>query len=120
MNFTMQRDRIVVSMSGRAIEFIKGVPTHVPQQCWAEVQAQGAVPEEDIPEPDKKGAEAPQGAERAAAIAKAIEHMVLRGERNDFTASGAPQAGALSLECGFTVDAKERDEAWTLAQNDSD
>lgn len=116
MKFTMQRDRVVVSKFGRAFEFEKGVPLHVPPMCHEEVIAQGAVPEEDIVEEDKKPPGAPQGTERAEAIAAAIKKMVLKGERDEFTAAGSPHAGSLSALVGFSVDAKERDAAWALAQ----
>lgn len=118
MNFTMSRDRIVVSKFGRAIEFKKGVSTHVPEMCWEECQAQGAVPDDDLPEPDVSVPVAPQGAERAAALAAAIKTMVLRAQRDDFTASGAPNVAVLATAAGFAIDAKERDVAWAAAQNE--
>lgn len=119
MKFVMSRDRVVVSRLGRSFEFKKGEPLHVPSMCWDEVQAQGAVPEEELPEPEAKIPTVPEGVERAAKIAEAIKVMVLRGQREDFTASGAPHAAVLSNEVGFIVDAKERDLAWAAAQNDA-
>jgi hypothetical protein len=118
MNFIMPRDRVVVSKMGRAYEFKKGEPLHVAPMCWDEVIAAGAVPEDELPADDAKDIKAPQGPERAALIKEAIEKMVLRGQREDFGANGAPNAAALSAMVGFTVDAKERDGAWKLAQNE--
>lgn len=118
MKFIMQRDRIVVSKFGRAIEFLKGVPTHVPEMCWDECQAQGAVPEDDLPVTEAPVSNEPQGAERARIIADSIKTLVLRGQRDDFTASGSPSPGALSQVAGFPIDAKERDISWALAQTE--
>lgn len=118
MRFTMQRDRTVVSKFGRSFGFIKGEPLHVPDMCWEEVMAAGGVSEEELPDPAIPVSTVPQGAPRALAIAEAIKVMVLKGERNDFNASGMPQAGVLSQIAGFAVDAKERDLAWALSQTD--
>ena len=118
MKFTMSRDRTVVSKFGRSFDFVKGEPLHVPDMCWDEVQAAGAVPEDELPVAEDPLAGVPQGAERAAAIAAAVEAMVLKGQRDDFTANGSPNAAVLSAACGFSVDAKERDLAWTAAQTD--
>lgn len=119
MKFTMSRDRTVVSKFGRAIEFVKGEPTHVPEMCYEEVMAAGGVPEDELPVPDVTDT-TPTGAARTEAIVAAIKAMVLRGAREDFTAAGAPHAAALSAAVGFPVDAKERDAAWALAQNEAE
>jgi hypothetical protein len=119
MKFTMSRDRTVVSKFGRAIEFEKGVATHVPEMCYEEVMAAGGVPEDDLPEPEITDT-TPQGVARTEAIVAAIKAMVLRGAREDFTAAGAPHAAALSAMAGFPVDAKERDAAWALAQTEAE
>jgi hypothetical protein len=118
MNFIMPRDRIVASKFGRSFQFVKGEPLHVPDMCWEEVQAAGAVPESELPVDENAVPPAPQGAERAKAISDAIKKMVLKGERNDFTGSGAPNAAVLSSITGFMVDAKERDLAWAAAQTE--
>ena len=118
MNFTMQRNHTVVSRTGRAIEFVKGVPTHVPEMCWTECQAQGAVPDDELPSIDPSLPVVPQGPARAAAIAEAIRVLVLRAARGDFTASGSPSPAALSQIAGFPIEARERDTAWTLARTE--
>lgn len=120
MNFVMHRDRVVPTRLGRAYGFEKGVPLHVPPECWADVQAAGAVPEDELPDDSETKSDVPQGPERAKKIQDAIKAMVLRGQRNDFTASGAPNAGVLSANLGFVVDAKERDTVWAAAQNDGE
>lgn len=50
MKFTLNRDRVHASVLGLSVEFKKGVPTHVPPELYAEVQAIGAVPEDEIVE----------------------------------------------------------------------
>ena len=39
MKFTLNRDRVHASVLGLSVEFKKGVPTHVPPELYAEVQA---------------------------------------------------------------------------------
>ena len=57
MKFTLNRDRVHASVLGLSVEFKKGVPTHVPPELYAEVQAFGAVPDalalgDEIPLPE--------------------------------------------------------------------
>jgi hypothetical protein len=118
MKFTMNRNFTVASLSGRAVEFKKGVATHVPPQMYDEVQAKGAVPEDDLPEQKADGTP-PTGEARMQAIKDAIKTMVKRGAREDFTAAGSPHSAALAKLVGFTVDGKERDAAWTAVQADT-
>ena len=113
MKFVMNRNRVVETTKGHVIGFKKGEPTFVPYACYDEVQAAGAVPEEEIPEDPVKVAADPQGGDRDALIAAAIEEIVLKNAREDFTAGGAPHAKVISHKVGFTVDAHERDDAWT-------
>jgi hypothetical protein len=117
MKFTMARDRSVSTKFGRSFEFKKGVPLHVPDMCWEDVQAAGAVPEDDLPVPEEGAVVVPQGKARTDAIQTAMKQMVLRGERNDFSASGAPKVEPLSHALGFPVDAKERDSVWVAVQS---
>lgn len=118
MKFTMSRDKCVSTTLGRSFDFVKNEPLYVPDFCWDAVQAAGAVPEDELPEGDPDAPVVPTGEERKALIKKAIEAMVLKGQRGDFTASGSPSAQVLSATVGFTVDAKERDASWAAAQND--
>lgn len=113
MNFVMNRTRVVETTKGHMIGFVKGVPTFVPYSCYDEVQAAGAVPEEELPEDPVKAAADPQGQDRDALIAAAIEEIVLKNAREDFTAAGVPHAKVISHKVGFQVDAHERDAAWT-------
>lgn len=116
MKFTMHRDRTIASVMGHAIEFKKGVATHVPPTMYKEVMEAGAEPEEDLELP----AELTAG-ERLALIKAAMEEIVKRDNREDFTAAGVPHTTAVAAVCGYTISAKERDRVWaTLAGGDDD
>lgn len=119
MKFVMHRNRTIVSTSGHAIEFVKGELTHVPPAMYEQVMAAGGVPEEEIDlDPPKEGEviEPADPVTRQKEIFKAMEKVTLRGKREEFTASGAPHAKVLSTELGWTVQNKERDQAWTAFQ----
>ena len=116
MRFVMHRNRTIVSTSGHAIEFKKGELTHVPPAMYEQVMASGAVPEEELEEP--KEGELVQEPEvgsnaRRDAVYAAFEKLTLRGQREDFTASGAPHAKSLSNVLGWRIENKERDTLWT-------
>ena len=113
MKFVMNRDRVVETTKGHVIAFVKGVPTFVPYACYDEVQAAGAVPEEELPEDPAKEIADPQGQDRDALIAMAIEEVVLKNNPKDFTAAGVPHVKVLEAKMGFQIDANERDAAWT-------
>ena len=117
MMFTLNRDRVVPTMAGRSIEFKKNVPTHVPPQCHAEVIAACAIPESEIEEPKGLLPVAPAGTERLNAIKAALQAVAARGQREDFTASGAPHLGVLAGILGFAIDQRERDAVWTEMLN---
>ena len=97
MKFTLNRDRVHASVLGLSVEFKKGVPTHVPPELYAEVQAIGAVPEDEIVEEPTvaKTSEPSDPNKRKEDVFAAFEILVLRNDRNDFTAGGAPHGGAL-------------------------
>jgi hypothetical protein len=118
MNFVMMRDRTIASVHGHAVEFKKGVATHVPPVMYDEVMAAGAVPEEELPEEEPKAndAEPTDPSERKALVMAAIEQIALKNSREDFTASGAPHGKALAAVLGFRVDNKERDLLWAEFQ----
>lgn len=117
MNFVLNRDKTVSTLSGHIIEFKKGAPTYVPRACWEAVQAVGAVPEEELPEEPKVDNPEPTDADkRRDVIMDAMEQIVLRNRREDFTATGAPHARALKELLGFTVQNKERDTLWDKVQ----
>ena len=113
MKFVMPRTRVVSTTKGHCIGFTKGVPTFVPYGCYDEVQAAGAVPEDELPDDEVKAAQDPQGAERDGLIAMALEEVILKNAPKDFTAAGMPHVKVLEAKLGFSIDATERDAAWT-------
>lgn len=111
MNFILNRDRVVASLCGRSVEFKKGVPTYVPPAMHKDVIAIGAVPEDELPDDEKKAPEM-TAEERKAKITEAMKTMLAENKREDFTATGIPHNKALSTRVGFAVDARERDAVW--------
>lgn len=113
MNFVLNRTKTIASTLGHTIEFIKGNPTFVPREMWPEVQAIGAIPEEDLPEVVRADTKEPQDpAERKAAIFAGFTQLVLGAKRDSFTGTGVPHAKSLGAQIGFMVDNKERDALW--------
>lgn len=110
----------VSSLSGRSVEFKKGVATYAPDQMHAELISVGIVPAEEIPEPEEVGGpkEPTVPDERKAAIFAVFEKMILRGKREDFAGTGAPHAAVISKELGWAVGGKERDSMWQSFQAD--
>lgn len=111
MYFTLNRNLVLASTTGHAVEFKKDVPTFVPPPMYKEVKSLGAEATEDMPE-DVGAAvsKAPEDQdERDAAIRDAIEALTLKNQREDFGASGKLNLKPLSDFVGWTVNAKERD-----------
>lgn len=122
MKFAMPRNRTIVSLCGLSIEFKKGELTYVPPAMYAEVIAVGGVPENEIEEDELPPAPATPAEliEREAKMFSAFEAIVLRGNRDDFTAGGVPHNSVLARELGWSVQAKERDAAWVKFQASKD
>lgn len=113
MKFILHRDRTICTLRGHSIEFKKGEPTYVPPDCYDEVIAIGAVPEEELVEAEKPADSEPTDlAARRSALFDAFDAIVLRNNTNDFTAGGVPGAKAVAAVLGWTPDNKERTEAW--------
>lgn len=113
MNFVLQRNRTVATLRGHVIEFKKGEPTYVPPDCYDEVIAIGAVPEEELVEAEQPaGSEPTDLAARRSALFDAFDAIVLRNNSSDFTAGGVPGAKAVAAILGWTPDNKERTDAW--------
>lgn len=106
MKFTMSRDRVIASVYGHAIEFKKGVPTLVPDLMIKEVLAAGGEPDEPVDEPE---ADTPEV--RADKILAAVKRIVERATEGELSTDGVPHPSVVSKECGFGIDAKERDAA---------
>lgn len=115
MNFILHRNRTLASKMGHSIEFKKGVPTHVPPECHEEALGMGAVPESELEDADQKDVPLTDE-EKSEKLVAAIEAMVGRNQRDDFTAAGLPHSKALAGIVGFPVDASQRDAAWAKFQ----
>ena len=113
--FTLNRNHVLTSLSGRSVEFVKGVPTHVPPMMIKEALAIGANPAEgteaDLSEPEVKKAPTDPDV-RSAAIMEAVEKLAAQNDREAFTAAGSPTAKAVSALVGYTVAAQEVKKVW--------
>lgn len=112
----LNRNFTLATTKGHVIEFKKGVPTNVPKAVYQEALSIGAQPpdgNEPVVEDDRKKDAAPQDpAERNPLILAAIEAIIERNEREDFTAAGSPTVDAVSKEVGFKVSAREIAGQW--------
>ena len=109
--FTLNRNLTLHSVLGHSIRFIKGEPTHVPAPLIPEVVALGAQavdsePGIDAPE-EKPATPVLDDQERGQAILAAIELIIERNSRLDFTAGGAPTTQAVEKITGFDVYVRE-------------
>lgn len=124
MKYVLHRNFVLATTLGHAIEFKKGVPTEVPKILHREAIAIGAIPEAQVEEDDKQVLEAPiDPSKRQEDILAAFELIVAKADREDFTAAGLPHPRAVSKIVGYTIQAKERDEAWQVylaAQEEED
>jgi len=119
MKFALHRNLTVSTPLGHSIEFKKGVLTYVPPEAHDAVVAVGAIPEEELPEPqvDSGSAEPADPKERRDAVYAAFEKIILRNVREDFAASGSPSAKALNDVLGWPLSAKERTSMWVQFNN---
>lgn len=112
----LNRDHTLNTKFGHSILFKKGVPTLVSKLVYAEAIAIGAVPEDGSDPnvlPEKAISKEPADpAERAPQIRAAIELLIDRNTRGDFTASGAPTAAAVTEVAGYKVQSKEIAAVW--------
>lgn len=112
----LNRNYVLSTMVGHSIAFEKGVPIDVPPTCYAAAIGIGAVTA-DGAEPnvlqDKEVDRTPiDPQERSTLILVAVEELVARNDRNDFTAAGKPAVDAVNRELGFRATGKEIDTAW--------
>jgi len=114
MQFICNRELVVVSkVAGRSVRFEKGVPTHVPQRMWREVQAQGAVPVEEIIEEAVVTPPQPDEPEERKEIAfQAFDTLMKANDREAFSGAGAPTITAVEKLTNLKLSAKERDVFW--------
>ncbi len=116
MNFTLNRNHTVASVTGHSIKFVKDVPTYVPRQMHREVKAIGAVEcdgdEVDFSAPEKPAAPVDQ-IERDELIKMALAEIREKNDRDDFTATGTPKVKTVTEMVGFDVQAKEVAALWS-------
>lgn len=125
MLFESNRDIVVRSLRGHAIEFKKGVPTLVPRIMHEEVMEKGIIPvseddgkkidpvKADVGEKKPKIFLAPDDQmERNDAILEVIKAIVVRNNSKDFTGGNVPSAAAVSTGLGWKTDQKEVRTVW--------
>jgi hypothetical protein len=112
---TLHRNFVLRTTKGHSVRFVKGEPVLVPPICVEDAVAIGAIPvkegEGDVI-PEEPVVPVLTQAERTAKINEALETMVKRQERNDFTGNGLPSTKKLEQLVGFEVHSRERDSAW--------
>lgn len=111
----LNRNYTLSSTKGHSIAFVKDKPTLVPAALYQEALSIGALPEDgeiDMLDDDKKEQAPMDPAERNPLILAAIEELVERNERGDFTAAGAPTVEAIVKIVGFKVQSKEIATVW--------
>lgn len=119
MKLVSNRNFTLRTTTGHIIKFVKDTPVDVPPSCVAHAMQVGCVPHDGVaPEsPEEKAAAViPVGIHRIDAIVDAIEALVARNARADFTASGMPQVKSIEKILGYDIDSKERNECWVEYQ----
>jgi len=122
MKMKLNRDHLHVSLTGLSVLFKADVPTFVPPRLVKEVIALGGVAADE-----DKAAEAIALAEidrakvemdaRRPAIVAAVEKMLERNQRGDFTAGARPNINVLNKETGLMVTTQELEPIWNEVKN---
>lgn len=114
--FTLHRNFTLRTTKSHVIRFQKDEKVWVPPVCVPDAVAVGAQPVDDdtvdVIGEEPKVMPALTPAQRKEKMFDAFKLMIARNERNDFTASGSPNAKKLVPLVGFDMSTKERDEAW--------
>lgn len=126
LQMVMNRNRVVRTLSGHSIKFLKDEPTLVPDEAVKECFAVGAslakgqeLPpaaeaelDDDLPKVLKDAPKTP--AERRNKIMAVLKDMLANQERHrmNFAASGRPRARYVTDVIGFDVPNKEIEELW--------
>ena len=125
--FTLHRNFCLRTTKGHTISFEKGRAVHVPPICVPDAIGIGAVPVDksvNVLGDEDEAEVILTPAERKAAVFDAFRQMKARDKREDFTASGVPNAKRLFPITGFEVTSKARDEYWmefrTIEQDEKD
>lgn len=114
----LHRSFRLATLKGHSIRFEKEVPVFVPNEVVAEAVAIGAVAvdgaEIDVTpkEPPKPNAGPAEAQERENQILDAINQIVVKNDREDFTAGGIPKDKAISALVGYRVAKSEVATVW--------
>ena len=114
--YVLNRNYALMSLSGRGVNFQKGVPVWVTPEAEKEALAIGAQPADgpkDILDPEVPVKPELSAEERTAAIYAAFKELETRQLREDFTAQGVPNTKAVEKLTTFDITSKERDDAWS-------
>lgn len=117
MQMVLNRNYTMATTLGHTIQFKRNTPTHVPPQLRSQAIAIGAVPADgsdpDVLQDEVQANAAPiDPTERVTSVRTAIETLVRRNERLDFTAAGIPTVAAVSQVAGWKVSAREISNEW--------
>lgn len=114
-------NRVLASTRGHVIRFRRGKETRVPDSVVEEAMAFGAtIVTEDAPadEPtteEPTGDDAQKVAERTVsrkeAIYEAVDQILVKNDKADFTAANKPKVSAVKDRTDFSVERSEIDEA---------
>lgn len=119
-HFVLNRNHTLISKTGLAVRFEKGVARPVQAVLVPEVVGIGAErvdgEQGDGFEEPKRLPEEPQGHEREDLIKAAIEDLVERNSSKDFNAGGVPKPVAIKAIVGFQPEADEVKKAWLAYQ----
>jgi hypothetical protein len=125
--FTLHRNHILRTTKGHTISFKKDQPINIPPVVVSDAVAIGAIAvnnDVDVLGEEEKVVAPLTAAERKAKVFDAFRTMAGREIREDFTASGVPNAKRLPALTGFEITSKERDTYWlefrAMAQADKD
>ena len=119
-HFVLNRNHALISKTGLAVRFEKGVARPVQLILVPEVVGIGAERVDGEQgegfEEEKRLPEEPQGHEREELIKAAIEDLVERNSSKDFNAGGVPKPVAIKAIVGFQPEADETKKAWLAYQ----
>jgi hypothetical protein len=117
----LNRNYTHASVYGHAVRFVKGKPACVPNVIVSECVALGAerVDGEAAIEEEKEVEDTTpvHANDRMEAVLAAIEALIKRNERDDFTGTNLPKVKSLSAEAGFKVDKAELNRVWQERAN---
>lgn len=114
--YVLNRNFVLRSMTGHSVNFVKNVPTFVPELIEREARGIGAE-RVDGANPDMLDPETPEVAplshdERAEQIRTAFALLTERNDSKDFTGAGVPSVKAVEKLVDFDVDRNEVVALW--------